>query len=99
MGSLRDDIARERISILLSLASEMWGKDQGLSRNYVKRAFDIKKKFRVRISREEKFSFCRKCLSPLIPGKTVSIAFDRRNKRVVYSCKICNNQSAFKYKD
>ena len=98
MGSLRDDIARERISILLSLASEMWGKDQGLSRNYVKRAFDIKKKFRVKISRETKFSFCRKCLCPWIPGKTVSVTFDKRNKRVVYSCKMCDKQSAFKYK-
>jgi len=98
MGSLKDRIASERISILLDLAGEMWGKDQDLSRRYVKRAFDIKKKFRVKISRETKFSFCRKCLCPWIPGKTVSVTFDKRNKRVVYSCKMCDKQSAFKYK-
>ena len=99
MGNLRDRIAKERISILLPLAIDMHGKDPGLARMYVQRAFDIKKKFRVRISREEKFSFCRKCLAPWIPGRTVSISFDRRNKRVIYSCNMCGNQSALKYKD
>ena len=99
MGSLRDQIASERISILLGLAADIWGKDQGLARSYVRRAFEIKKRFRARISREEKFSFCRKCLCPWIPGNTVSVSFDRMNKRVVYSCKMCGKQSAFKYKD
>jgi len=98
MGNLRERIAEERISILLGLAEGMWAKDKELARKYVKRAFDIKKKFRVKISRETKFSFCRKCLCPWIPGKTVSVTFDKRNKRVVYSCKMCDKQSAFKYK-
>jgi len=99
MGNLREQVARERILILLGLAGDMWARDRDLSRRYVGRAFDIKKKFRVRISREEKFSFCRKCLCPWMPGRTVSISFDKRNKRVVYSCRMCGRQSAFKYKD
>ena len=99
MGGLREQIARERISVLLGLAGGMWERDRELSRGYVRRAFDIKKRFRVRIGREEKFSFCRKCLCPWMPGRTVSISFDKRNKRVVYSCRMCGRQSAFKYKD
>jgi RNase P subunit RPR2 len=98
MAALREEIARERIAILLGLSASEWERDKGLARKYVGRAIDICKRFRTGLTRAQRLSFCRKCLAPWIPSSTVDIRFDTRNSRAVYSCKLCGHQRAFKYK-
>jgi RNase P subunit RPR2 len=98
MSKQKDEIARGRIAILLGLSMPEWKKDRELSRNYVKRAANIAKRFTIGLTREQRFSFCGKCFAPWVPSSTVSVSFDRMNKRIVYTCKECGHQRALKYK-
>ena len=98
MAKLREEIAKERIAILLGLSVSEWKTDNGLARKYVQRAVGIGKRFTIGLTRAQRFSFCGKCSAPWIPSSTVDVLFDRMNKRVVYKCKECGHQRAFKYK-
>jgi RNase P subunit RPR2 len=98
MAKQKDEIARERIAILLALSVPEWKRDRALSRNYVRRATGIAKRFNTGFTREQRFMFCGKCFAPWIPSSTVDVSFDRMNKRVVYTCKECGHQRALKYK-
>ena len=98
MAKLREEIAKERIAILLGLSVSEWKTDNGLARKYVQRAVGIGKRFTIGLTRAQRFSFCGKCSAPWIPSSTVGVSFDRMNKRVVYTCKECGHQRAFKYK-
>jgi ribonuclease P protein subunit RPR2 len=58
------------------------------SKRYVDMAFDLLKKHKVKLPKELRNSFCRKCHLIWIPGETVKATYDRRNDclRVTCSC-------------
>lgn len=59
---------------------------QGRSKRYVKMAFDLLKKHRVRLPRQFRNSFCRKCLTLWVPGKTMVASYDRKNNCLRARC-------------
>lgn len=59
------------------------------SKRYVEMAFDLLKKHKARLPKEMKNSFCRKCKMIWIPGKTVTVAYDRKNDYLRVSCNSC----------
>jgi len=95
---LRKKIACERVNVLIKEAERMWEKDKELSRKYVKRAWAIKLRFKLKLSKELKTSFCKKCFAVWIPGKTVDIKFNQREHIIEYVCKECGYKKRFKYK-
>ncbi|MFN4132975.1 MAG: ribonuclease P protein component 4 [Candidatus Hadarchaeales archaeon] len=80
-------IAMERIERLLSLADEIFEKYPELADRYVKRVWRIKEKFLLKLPREMKLKFCRKCLSPWKPGTTCRVRV--RRKIITITCLRC----------
>jgi len=80
-------IARERVERLLELAHETLREDPNLSKRHVALAWRIKTKFNLRLPRELKLKFCRKCLSYWLPGKTCRVR--TRQKIITITCLEC----------
>ncbi len=79
-------IARERVFYLIKRAEEWKNIDYELARRYVELAKKIAMRYRVRIPRELKATYCKKCLYPYKAGR-----FRVRVKkgRVVITCLNC----------
>jgi ribonuclease P protein subunit RPR2 len=84
-------IARERIAILFSLASEFFAHDPDLSDRYVALARMIAMRQRVRMDRALRRQFCRHCYRFLVPGKNMRVRIHRG--RVVITCRACGRQT------
>lgn len=80
------EIARERMSILLAHAKANRASPETALR-YVELARSISTKQRVRFTREERRSFCRKCGAYFVPGQNLSVRISRG--RIIYTCKEC----------
>ena len=84
------DLAFQRIMLLLSRADEEVYIDEGLARRYVYLALRLASKARIRIPRDLRRKFCRKCYTPLIPGFTARYRIrSRREKHLVVTCLRC----------
>ncbi len=81
---------RSSLEKLLSLATKSYeaGKEERSSR-YVKMAMDLLKKHKIKLPKELKNSFCRKCMAIWIPGKTVIVAYDRKTDCLRVKCNLC----------
>ncbi|MEM2192211.1 MAG: hypothetical protein QXG38_01185 [Candidatus Hadarchaeales archaeon] len=83
-------IAMERVERLLNFADEVFHRYPELADRYVKRAWAIKEKFLLRLPREIKLKFCRKCLSFWRPGATCRVR--ERKKIVTIKCLKCGRR-------
>ncbi len=85
---LEKKIAKERIDILFSLMEKMKKKDYELARRYVELARRIAMKYRIKLPKEYKLKFCKKCLYPYKDGNfRVRIA----KSRVIITCLNCGH--------
>lgn len=73
MHKERKALAKAEIGRFLLLARKIYEVNPCLSRLYVHYAFYLVKRTKVRLSREEKRLFCRKCFTPWIEGKTLKV--------------------------
>ncbi len=94
---LRRAVARERVALLLGMAKDVWEEDRERARRYAGLAFSIVKRMKVRLTKEQKVAFCRRCFAPWIVGKTVEVRVESRNKRILYKCRECGYERAFGY--
>jgi ribonuclease P protein subunit RPR2 len=79
---------RESIAKLIEKARDAYKKKEpSKSKRYVKMAFDLLKKHKVRLPKELKNSFCRKCCLVWIPDKTVKVTYDSKNDCLRLTCK------------
>lgn len=83
-------IAIERIRILLDLAKKEFKNHPERSKKYVKLARKIGKRYNVRLTKEQKKSFCKKCNQLLIPGETSEIITDSGKKVINIKCLNCS---------
>ncbi|MEM0231025.1 MAG: ribonuclease P protein component 4 [Candidatus Woesearchaeota archaeon] len=79
--------AKRQISELLTLS--LSEKNPALARRYVALALRISQKYKVKIPTELKGKFCKKCYSPLIPGRNLRVRL--RKGRISYFCLNCGN--------
>jgi len=84
-----NEIARERINILLSEARKNLDRDTKLSKRYTELAWKISMRTKVKIPREQKQYICKSCGLPLIPGKNARVRILARNSRIVITCLNC----------
>ena len=94
----RMGIARERIEKLFSLAKEELNTNPDRSRNYVELARKIGKRYNVRLTKEQKRSFCKKCNRLLIPTRTSKVNIDTKRKIKIIKCTNCGNIYKYPYK-
>ena len=83
-------IAEERIEILLNLAKKTIDKPK-MSKKYVELARKIGKRYNVRLVKQQKMSFCKKCNQILIPGRTSENRMDSKKKVITIKCTNCGN--------
>jgi len=85
----RVKIAKERIEILFSLAKNGLKKHPERSKRYVELARKIGKRYNVRLTKEQKRSFCKKCNRLLVPKKTAQIEVGPKKTFIKIKCLNC----------
>lgn len=66
--------------------------------HYIQEIQKLSQGFNIRLKREEKLKFCKKCLT-YSNTKTREIRLNQTLKTKEYICKNCGNVRRFKYKD
>lgn len=84
-------IAKERIEKLLNLAKKEFKTKPERSKKYIELARKIGKRYNVRLTKEQKRSFCKKCNQLLIPSKTSEVRLDSKKKLIIIKCTKCGN--------
>ncbi len=92
------ETVRERIAKLLDEARSSFKTHPERSERYLRLIWKLVQKYKVRLSREQKLSFCKKCFTLWVPGKNVEISFEARNSILEYKCKKCGFKRRLKYK-
>lgn len=92
------EIAQERIQILFEFAKKELNKNPERSRRYVELARKIGMRYNVRFGKKLKKSFCKKCDTFLVPGRTSQVRIESGTKSIVIKCKNCNTVYRQKYK-
>jgi ribonuclease P protein subunit RPR2 len=83
-------IALARISILFTLAKEVYNDDLDLAQYYVNLAKKIGMRYKVKLPIELRRMTCKHCKSFIVPGKTCRIRLQqRREPHVVITCLNC----------
>ncbi len=90
-----EKIAMERVKKLLKMADSIFEENPKLANRYVELAWKIKTRYNLRLSREFKIKFCRKCRSFLVPGETCRFRF--RSSRMVITCLECGYEKRIPY--
>ena len=86
----QQNIAKERIEILLDLAEKEFKKNPERSKRYVELARKIGLRYNVRLTKNQKNKFCKNCFTLLVPGKTSKVRLDEKTKTLVIKCENCN---------
>ncbi len=80
--------AKASVKKLLDEARKAYAKGQKeRSKKYVKMAHDLIKKNKIKLPEELRNSYCRKCFSLWVPGKTIKVTFDSRHNCLRITCK------------
>ena len=82
----KKNIAKERIDILLDLAEKEFPKHPERSKRYLQLVDKIRMKVNLRLTKEQKKRFCKKCHACWIKGKNLEI---KKGKPDIYICKVC----------
>ncbi|MEM0215810.1 MAG: ribonuclease P [Archaeoglobaceae archaeon] len=89
------EIALERVVYLIKRAEEFKNIDYELSRRYIELSKKIATKYRVRIPKEYKLYFCKKCLYPY---KSDKFRVRINKSAVVITCLNCMHVRRFQLK-
>ncbi len=86
----------ESVEKLLELARLEYSKpNHGRSNRYVEMAFELIKKNRLRLPKNLKNSFCKKCYSIWLPTQSVRLWYDMNNSCLRLSCMGCESSKRF----
>ena len=86
-------LARERIEILFQRAREFFPENPRWSDRCVELARRIAMRQRVRIPRDLRMKFCRRCSAYCVPGSTVRVRV--RRGKVVTTCMRCSGHRRY----
>lgn len=86
-------IAKERIKILFELAEKEFREHPERSRRYIQLARKIGLRYNIRLQKDLKKKFCKKCNSILIPGLSSKV----RIKRKIREVKCLNCGKVYRY--
>ncbi len=83
-------VVAQSLSHLLKEAEGTFDSNPIRSKRYVKMAWDLIKRHKLKLTSEQKSKFCRKCLIFWKVGDTLRIFFDRKKNVFFYICNNCN---------
>ena len=91
-------IAKERIKILFKKAEEVFNENPKIADRYIELARKIGMRYNVRIPRELKRKFCRKCYKYLRPNINCKVRTRKDKQSVVIKCLECGYIMRYPYK-
>lgn len=91
-------IALERIGVFFDRAEKGFEKHPERSTRYIKLARKIGERYNIRIPREFRRRFCKKCNSFLVPGKNCTVRARGKQGAVIVKCGVCGNVMRYPYK-
>jgi len=92
------EIARERIEVLFKIAEEEFSNNRkDLANRYVELARKISMRYNVRIPKELKRKFCKRCHSYIKPGVNSRTRVRSEKKYVLVTCLECGHKMRFPY--
>ena len=92
-------VAAESINILLKEAENNYIENPKRTDNYIKMIWDVVKKYKIKLTEEQKTKFCRKCQVYWVPTKTLNIAFNTRLNVFEFICKKCGYKKIINKKE
>jgi ribonuclease P protein subunit RPR2 len=91
-SKLVQDIAKERIMLLFNLAKEEYPNDPVLSRHYIRMMKEISRHYLVKLPKDIKNGFCKKCNSVLLQGVSASTRLVSSKRYTATRCLNCGFQ-------
>lgn len=88
-----EEIALERVEKLINMATSVFEERPELAHRYVELAWKIKTSYNLRLPKELKLKFCRKCQSLWVPSETCR--FRLRSSRIVITCLECGYEKRY----
>ena len=89
--------AKEHLLILFDQAEKSFGEDPKIANRHIRVALNIRSKFKLSLTKDQKSHFCKECNSFLMPGKNCIVR--TKNKMMLYHCKECGNIRRFGIKN
>lgn len=90
-------IAQERTRILFRLAEQEFERHPERSKRYVELARRIAEKYKTRLPKRLKRSYCHSCGAYLKPGKSLTVRLKPKEKVVSYLCRECGHEKRYPY--
>ena len=90
-------IAKERILLLFEQAGKAFEKHPERSKRYVELARKIGMRYNVRIPKDLRRKFCKRCFSYLKPGVNCRVRTSQSKQSVVVTCLVCGGASRRPY--
>jgi len=90
--ALLRDLVIQRSQILIKVAFEWVREDKiDFARNAIRIVEEMRRETNVRIPPGLKRLYCKRCLTPLVPGKTSRVRIRNRGKRIekITTCLVC----------
>jgi ribonuclease P protein subunit RPR2 len=87
---------QDAVDILLKEAEVNFNTHPERTKRYLKMVWDLAKKYNLRLRREQKLKFCKKCFMLWVPNETVKISFDRKHTFFEFVCRTCGYKKRFK---
>lgn len=92
------EIGSERIKILFDLASQEFKNHPERSDRYVHLARKIAMRYNIRMPKELKRKFCKKCYKYLVPGVNCRVRTRTMQRAVIVKCLECGNIMRYPYR-
>lgn len=81
------EIAENHINELFDLAKKTFSSEKSLSDRYIKLALEMRNKYKIKLTKEQKAHFCKSCHCFLMPGANSKVRI--KNKAVLLHCDKC----------
>jgi ribonuclease P protein subunit RPR2 len=91
-------LGRERIERLFSLADAEFSKKPERSHNYVRLARKIAMRYNIRLPKELRRRYCRKCYKYLKPTINSRVRTSAKQKAVIVTCLECGHIMRYPYR-
>ena len=91
-------VVAESISLLLKEAENNYLKHPGRSNSYIKMLWNLVKKYKIKLTDDQKLSFCKKCLAYWMHNETVKVAFNSKLNAFCFICSKCGYKKIIRKK-
>ena len=83
------DTVRDAINILLLQAEQNIDSHPQRTKRYIEMLWALVKKYKVRLTKDQKKKFCRKCMAFFVPDKNAKVIFDAKSNSFYLICGSC----------